>query len=87
MLPSMELVDVNSDTISSTRQCNKPTLCRSDLLMRTGQLSNTRLGAGLLLHHYSGSSTLPVNINDLMPEHIDSCSFVAAHCCLPQGHA
>jgi hypothetical protein len=47
------------------------------------QLSTTRLGEGLLLHHYSETGTLPVNINDLMPEHIDSRDSLIALCCLP----
>jgi len=47
------------------------------------QLSTTRLGEGLPLHYYSEPGTLPVNINDLMPEHIDSRGSLISLCCLP----
>lgn len=52
-------------------------------LMGTGQLLNMHLGIGLVLHHYSDRSTLPVNINDLMSEHIDSQGSVTALCRFP----
>jgi len=55
----------------------------ANCLMRNEQLSTTRLGEWLPLHHYSEPSTLPVNINDLMPEHIDSRGSLIALYCFP----
>jgi hypothetical protein len=52
-----------------------------DGLMRNEQLSSRCLGEWLPLHNYSVPGTLPVNVNDLMPEHIDSQSSLIALCC------
>jgi hypothetical protein len=51
-------------------------------LMRNEQLSSG-LGEWLPLHHYSVPGTLSVNVNYLMPEHIDSRSSLIALCCIP----